>query len=159
MLGVTWRTFSKTTVNCSSAKRCLQNTFLPSKQHPRRYRPDRTAQRRTLVPKALDSAKGSDQGMSDTGAEKAPDNEGEAETVTGRRKSAAARACGQAVDGLDKLLGENEQQSQPQHRRKALRALEFAGMASSTLDLITCALWTSAIAHVSMFSVPLYAQD
>ena len=143
MLGVTWRTSSKTAVSCSSAKRCLQNTFLPSKQRPRRYRPDRTAQRRTLVPIALDSAKGSDQGMqSDTGAEKAPDNEGEAETVTGRRKSAAARACGQAVDGLDKLLGENEQQSQPQHRRKALRALDFAGMASSSLALIICASWT-----------------
>ena len=89
-----------------------------------------------MVPKAVDSAKESDQGMqSDMGAEKAVDDGEETDTVTGRSKSAAATACSQAVDGLDKLLNADEQQRQPQHRRKALHALDVAGAAFSSLPV------------------------
>ncbi len=43
-------------------------------------------------------------------------------------ESAAAKACSQAVYGLDKLLSNDEEQPQPlRHRSKALRALDFAG--------------------------------
>ena len=65
---------------------------------------------------------------SDTGAEQILDGEGAADTVESRSKSVAATACSQALDGLDKLLSTDEQQSQPlRHRSKALRALDIAG--------------------------------
>ena len=45
------------------------------------------------------------------------------------QKSLAARACSQAVDGLDKLFSNEQPLSQPlRHRSKALRALDFAGV-------------------------------
>ena len=45
------------------------------------------------------------------------------------QKSLAARACSQAVDGLDKLLSNEQPLSQPlRHRSKALRALDLAGV-------------------------------
>ena len=70
--------------------------------------------------------------QSDMAAERPLNGEGEAERVKERTQSAAARACSQAVDGLDKLLSTEEQKSQPlRHRSKALRALDFAGMPSS----------------------------
>ena len=52
----------------------------------------------------------------------------EPESVSRDNKSSVARACSQAVDGLDKLLSSDEPQSQPlRHRSKALRALDSAG--------------------------------
>lgn len=52
----------------------------------------------------------------------------EPESVSIDNKSSVARACSQAVDGLDKLLSSDEPQSQPlRHRSKALRALDLAG--------------------------------
>ena len=52
----------------------------------------------------------------------------EPESVTMDSKNSVARACSQAVDGLDKLLSSDEPQSQPlRHRSKALRALDSAG--------------------------------
>ena len=52
----------------------------------------------------------------------------EPESVNIDNKSSVARACSQAVDGLDKLLSSDEPQSQPlRHRSKALRALDLAG--------------------------------
>ena len=54
----------------------------------------------------------------------------EPESVRMDSKSSVARACSQAVDGLDKLLSSDEPQPQPQplrHRSKALRALDSAG--------------------------------
>ena len=52
----------------------------------------------------------------------------EPESVSIDNNSSVARACSQAVDGLDKLLSSDEPQSQPlRHRSKALRALDSAG--------------------------------
>ena len=52
----------------------------------------------------------------------------ESESLNRDNKSSVARACSQAVDGLDKLLSSDEPQSQPlRHRSKALRALDSAG--------------------------------
>ena len=52
----------------------------------------------------------------------------EPESVVTDSKSSVARACSQAVDGLDKLLSSDKPQSQPlRHRSKALRALDSAG--------------------------------
>ena len=158
MLGGTWRTVgSRVTGDCSSAKRCLQSTFLTSDNSPHIHRHQPSSQRRTVVPKALDSAKESDQGLqSDMGDERALNGEEEFNTVKGRSKSAAARACSQAVDGLDKLLCADQQQSQPPHRRKALRALDFAGMIASSPDKVICAryhLCCDADMHAEKFGV------
>ena len=54
----------------------------------------------------------------------------EPESVGIDSKSSVARACSQAVDGLDKLLSSDELQPQPlRHRSKALQVLDSAGKA------------------------------
>lgn len=95
--------------------------------------------------------------QSEMEAERALNGEGEVDTVKGRSKSAAARACSQAVDGLDKLLGTDQQQSQPLHRSKALRALDFAGVVPPWL--IICALVLQRSDARAEDTITLYGQD
>lgn len=138
MLCATWRTLGSTSiVHCASPRHRLETSFLSKKRSSHTDRSRRLLQRRSFDPKALDSARDSDQDMqSDMAAERSLNGEEETERAEQRTQSAAARACSQAVDGLDKLLSTDAQKSQPlRHRSKALRALDFAGTPCSYSDI------------------------
>ena len=131
MLGGTWHTNSRLACPSISSRPYFRNVRQPSESKQFKYRRIHKSRRAILRPKAADSAEQSDEAMqSDTGADQILDDEGDTDMLKDRSRSVAATACSQALDGLDKLLSTDEQQSQPlRHRSKALRALSFAGMA------------------------------
>ena len=138
MLCGTWRTAgSRATPHCASARHRLHFSFPGQKRLSHTHRQRHPLQRHTFDPEAVDSALDSGQDMqSDMAAERSLNGEGDNERVKGRTQSAAARACSQAVDGLDKLLSTDERKSQPlRHRSKALRALDLAGMPCAPSDV------------------------
>ena len=110
-----------------------QHKLHPKKAFHSMSTPERQRKTRDAIVRASESdAKGLEQNLQADMEDNQNGNRNnplsEPESVRIDSKSSVARACSQAVDGLDKLLSSDEPPSQPlRHRSKALRALDSAG--------------------------------